>query len=79
MRLTAETAAYAEAPSAQGIASGALRSMLIDIFGRSYPEQQFFLVERDAVARYKARVHRNVATLRRRIAATVHNVAVAAV
>jgi len=77
----AETAAYAETPSAQapGIVSGTFRSMLIDIFGRSYPERQFFLIERDAVARYKARVHGNVATLRRRIAATLRNVAVAAV
>jgi hypothetical protein len=76
----AETAAYAEVPSAQapGIASGTFRSMLIDIFGRSYPERQFFLIERDAVARYKARVHRNVATLRRRIAATLRDVALAA-
>ena len=78
---SAETAAYAEMPSAQagGIASGTFRSMLIDIFGRSYPERQYFLVERDAVARYKARVHGNVATLRRRIAATLRNVALAAV
>ena len=77
----AETAAYAEAPSAQagGIVSGTFRSMLIDIFGRSYPERQFFLVERDAVARYKARVHHNVAAVRRRIAATLRNVALAAV
>jgi hypothetical protein len=77
---SAETAAYAEAPSAQtpGIVSGAFRSMLIDIFGRSYPERDYFLVERDAVARYKARVHGNVATLRRHIAATLRNVALAA-
>ena len=77
----AETAAYAEAPSAQapGIVSGTFRSMLIDVFGRSYPERQFFLIERDAVARYKARVHRNVALLRRRIATLLRNAAVAAV
>jgi hypothetical protein len=77
---SAETAAYAETPSAQagGIVSGTFRSMLIDIFGRSYPERQFFLIERDAVARYKARVHRNVAAVRRRIEATLRNVALAA-
>ena len=65
----AETAGYADAPSAQApdIVSGAFRSMLIDIFGRSYPEREFFLVDRDAVRRYKARVHRNVAAVRRRI------------
>ena len=53
--------------------------MLIDVFGRSYPERQFFLVDRDAVRRYKARVHRNVGTVRRRIDALLRNAAVAAV
>lgn len=77
----AETAAYAEPQAADmpGAASGQFRSMLIDIFGRSYPEGEFFLVDRDAVARYKARVHRNVAALRARIDALLRNVAVAAV
>ena len=37
------------------------------------------MVDRDAVARYKARVHRNVAGLRERIDAILRNVAVAAV
>ena len=78
---SAETAAYADAPTAEapGIVSGTFRSMLIDVFGRSYPERQFFLVDRDAVRRYKARVHRNVGTVRRRIDALLRNAAVAAV
>jgi hypothetical protein len=77
----AEMAAYAEQPSADapGIASGQFRSMLTDIFGRSYPERDYFLVDREAVARYKARVHRNVTALRSHIDATLRNVAVAAV
>jgi hypothetical protein len=77
---SAEMAAYADQPAqnAPGIASGTFRSMLIDIFGRGYPERDFFLVDREAVARYKARVHRNVASLRDRIDATLRNVAVAA-
>jgi hypothetical protein len=77
----AEMAAYADepAPEAPGIASGQFRSMLIDIFGRSFPERDFFLVDRDAVARYKALVHRNVTSLRERIDATLRNLAVAAV
>ena len=72
--------AYAEQPSAQtpSIASGKFRSMLIDIFGRSYPERQFFLVDRDAVARYKARVHRNVAKVASASTPILRNVAVAA-
>jgi len=77
---SAELAAYAEPPAAEmpGAVAGHFRSMLIDIFGRSYPEQQFFLVDRDAVTRYKARVHRNVARVGERIEAILRNVAVAA-
>ena len=77
---SAEHAAYADQPSDQmpGIVSGAFRSMLIDIFGRSYPEKQFFTVDRDAVRRYKARVHRNMAKVGERIDSILRNVAVAA-
>jgi hypothetical protein len=76
---SAELVAYAEQPSAQmpDIASGKFRGMLIDIFGRSFPEKKFFMVDRDAVARYKARVHRNVAKLGERIDTILRNVAVA--
>jgi hypothetical protein len=77
---SAELAAYSEQSSnlMPGIVSGKFRSMLIDIFGRSYPERQFFMVDRDAVQRYKARVHRNVAKVGERIEAILRNVAVAA-
>jgi hypothetical protein len=76
---SAELAAYAEQPSAQmpDIVSGKFRSMLIDIFGRTYAEKKFFMVDRDAVVRYKARVHRNVAKVGERIDAILRNVAVA--
>ena len=75
----AELVAYAEQPSERmpGIVAGEFRSMLIDIFGRSYPEKQFFMVDRDAVRRYKARVHRNVARVAERIDSILRNVAVA--
>jgi hypothetical protein len=77
---SAELAAYAEQPSDQTpeIVSGKFRSMLIDIFGRSYPEKEFFIVDRDAVTRYKARVHRNVAKVGERINTLLRNAAVAA-
>ena len=52
--------------------------MLIDIFGRTFPEQKFFLVDRDAVTWYKARVHRNVGKVGARIGAILRDVAVAA-
>ncbi|MFN3657575.1 MAG: hypothetical protein ACK4UO_10015 [Pseudolabrys sp.] len=78
---SAEYAAFAEQGSSRmpGIVSGKFRSMLVDIFGRSYPEREFFMVDRDAVARYKARVHANVGVLRERIEALLANVAVAGV
>jgi len=77
---SAEEVAYAEQPSAQmpDIVSGKFRGMLIDIFGRNYPEQKLFIVDRDAVTRYKARVHRNVAKVGEQIDAILRNVAVAA-
>jgi hypothetical protein len=77
---SAELAAYSEQSSnlMPGIVSGKFRSMLIDIFGRSYPERTFFSVDRDAVRRYKARVHGNVARVGERIDAILRNVAVAA-
>ncbi|MGB8187138.1 MAG: hypothetical protein WCF37_19155 [Pseudolabrys sp.] len=77
---SAELVAYAEMPARQpDLAAGQFRSMLIDVFGRAYPEQKFFLVDRDAVTRYKARVHCNVAKVGARIGSILRNVAVAAV
>jgi hypothetical protein len=59
------------------LAAGQPPSMLIDVFGRAYPEQKFFPIDRDAVARHKARIHRNVAKVGARIG-SLRNVAVAA-
>jgi tetratricopeptide (TPR) repeat protein len=36
--------------------SGKFRSMLLDVFGRTFPEETFFEVDRDAVASYRARI-----------------------
>ena len=55
--------------------SGKFRSMLIDIFGRTYPEKEFFQVDRDAVVRYKTRVHRNVARVGTKLQSILRNVA----
>jgi hypothetical protein len=76
---SAELVAYSEQPSAQmpDMASGKFRSLLIDVFGRTFPERKFFMVDRDAVTRYKARVHRNVARVGERIDTILRNVAVA--
>jgi hypothetical protein len=76
---SAEMVAYSDAPNERmpGATSGEFRSLLIDIFGRSYLEREFFMVDRDAVMRYKARVHRNVAQVKERIDGLLRNVAVA--
>jgi len=77
---SAELVAYAEQPDehAPEIVSGKFRSMLIDIFGRTYPEKKFFIVDRDAVTRYKSRVHQNIGKVGVVIDAVLRNVAVAA-
>ncbi|MBV9558452.1 MAG: hypothetical protein JO254_15390 [Pseudolabrys sp.] len=60
---TADTVAYGAEENADEF-----RGLLTDIFGCSYPEREFFQVEREAVMRYRARVHRNVAEMRSKIA-----------
>jgi hypothetical protein len=74
---SAETVAYQEQPAGGGtsIVSGKFRSMLIDIFGRTYPEKKYFAVDRDAVARYKRRVHANIAGVGARLDALLRSVA----
>lgn len=54
------------------------RSLLMDVFGRSYPPDEAFLVDRDAIARYKTRVRANMAPVRARIEAILCKAAVAA-
>jgi hypothetical protein len=76
---SADLAAYAEMPAQQpDLAAGQFRSMLIDVFGRAWPQQKFFLVDRDAVIRYKTHVHQSVSKIGARISAILRNVAVAA-
>jgi hypothetical protein len=66
---SAEQVAYAEQREGDvpGVISGKFRSMLTDIFGRTFPEQEFFAVDRNAVAAYKARVHANMKIVGERI------------
>ena len=73
---SAEGVAYSEQPAedATSFVSGKFRSMLIDIFGRTFPEKAFFAFDRDAVARYKKRVRLNVAAVGARLEAILRNV-----
>jgi hypothetical protein len=77
---SAELVAYLEQRDTGSplIATGKFRGMLIDIFGRTFPERNFFEVDRAAVTRYKARVRANMARLGERLDAVLRNVATAA-
>jgi hypothetical protein len=74
---SAETVAYSEQPAADrpSIMSGKFRSMLVDIFGHTYPEKTFFAVDRTAVARYRAFVHGNVAAVKSELEKLLRSVA----
>jgi hypothetical protein len=74
---SAETVAYSEQPASDrpSLMSGKFRSMLIDIFGLSYPEKSLFAVDRDAVTRYKARVRGNVENVRTELEKMLRSVA----
>jgi len=76
----AELVAYVDQRDAGSplIAAGKFRGMLIDVFGRTFPERKFFEVDRAAVMRYKAQVRANVARVGERIDAILRNVAAAA-
>ena len=51
--------------SGSGIVAGKFQSMLVDIFGRSFPEKKFWAVDRSAVIRYRQKVIANVRNLER--------------
>jgi hypothetical protein len=56
-----------ELPGSSAV-SGKFSSMLFDVFGRTYPENAFWSVDRDRVAAYKAKVRANTEGLRSHLA-----------
>ena len=50
------------------LGSGKFRSQLMDIFGRTYRENVFFDVDKDAVMAYRAQVVHNMAQMRQQLA-----------
>jgi len=61
---SAEQVAYKEQrENARQAPSGKFRSLLIDVFGRSFPEDQLWTVDREAVLNYKKKVAAGVAEL----------------
>lgn len=67
---SAETVAYKEQRESGNpdVVSGKFRSMLLDVFGRTYPESDEFTVDRDHVIAYKTRVRQNSDRLRQDLA-----------
>ena len=66
---SAEEVAYHEQREGpqQGQPSGKFAAQLEDVFGRTFPEGEFFKVDRDAVLRYKIMVETNLAALKAQI------------
>ncbi len=66
---SAEQVAYREQRSfisdPRAGASGKFRSLLIDVFGRTFPEDKYFMVDRAAVVAYKFKVQQAMAEMRR--------------
>jgi len=61
---SAERVAFSEQQEdGTGRSSGKFRSLLLDIFGRTWPESTLFEVDREAVALYRARVLRVTSTM----------------
>ena len=62
---SASAVAYREQrEDGSGRPSGKFRSLLLDVFGRSFPEEQFFEVNREEVIEYKERVRQGVGRMR---------------
>jgi len=59
---------YQEQHEQAGQASGKFRAQLMDIFGRTFAEDRFFEVDRDAVRKYRTRVIQNMGQMRMRLA-----------
>lgn len=51
-----------------GTGSGKFDALLTDIFGRSFPPEEFFAVDREAVTAYKTKVAANTVILQEKIA-----------
>lgn len=70
---SAEKAGYREQrENGAAMISGKFRAMLIDIFGRTFPEDTFFDVDRSQVLRYKSEVETHVRLLRDDIHRLLH-------
>jgi hypothetical protein len=65
---SASAVSYAEQFHPNGQPSGKFRSMLLDVFGRDYPPDQFFEVDRERVRSYKVQVRKAMDVLKQDLA-----------
>lgn len=64
---SAKSVSFAEQRETGGDVSGKFDSLLLDVFGRRYPEGVFWSVDRHAVVKYKRKVRGNIERLRQEI------------
>ena len=64
---SADVVGYREQREVKGLVSGKFRSMLVDVFGRAYPEEEMWPVDRSQVLAYKSAVEGRALDLRARI------------
>jgi len=64
---SAERVGYREQEHLPGIFAGKIRSMLMDVFGRAFPEEELWAVDRERVRAYKQTVQVRTLELRRRL------------
>lgn len=66
---SAEEVGYRDPREMNGQTAGKFRSMLLDVFGREFPEDRLWAVDRRAVVAYKAKVANGISLLARDLAA----------
>lgn len=66
---SAEEVGYRDPRELNGQTAGKFRSMLLDVFGREFPEDRLWPVDRRAVIAYKAKVSNGITLLARDLAA----------
>jgi hypothetical protein len=64
---SADKVGYREQREVKGLISGKFRSLLLDVFGRTFPEEELWSVDRSQVLAYKKSVEARVLDLRAHI------------
>jgi tetratricopeptide (TPR) repeat protein len=70
---SAERVGYREQREMKGLTSGKFRSLLLDVFGRTFPEEELWAVDHAQVLTYKTAIETRVADLRSHIHRILNN------